>query len=351
MSGSDEQLLALEKRIADLEAELYEVRQVAYGTRYSIKSSATHKGYLYNLLKPMTLNSRIHWLAVNYWPNHPLRYHMQDKYLFKYYFSKLYGEQYTVPTLGVWDSADYIDFDALPANFVIKRTIGGGAREVRIVDKTTTNLEELRQTASRWANDKLNAPARILAEPVLPFEGTHIVDYKFYVFRGKAKLILVAQANRETNERSRNFFNLDWQKYEIKGQGLEKDVPRPDNLEEMIAFAERVGTHFPMIRVDFYNFGDHFVCGELTTLPFNGYGPYGTFDKPWGQMMDLPDAKQIAADYEIALKDFPELVDNPVFLKDRGPRHRLILPNSLDGALPTPPANFLQPNDLKVSIL
>lgn len=351
MSDVSSEIRALEKRIAQLEEELFEVRQIAYGTRYSLKNSATHAGYQYNLLKPLALNSKIHWLAANYWSNHPLRWYMQDKYMFKYYISRLYGKEFTVPSLGVWDKGEYIDFDALPQHFVLKRTIGGGALQVRLVDKEKDNLSEVRRVASAWANDLVNAPARILAEPVLDFAGNYIVDFKVYVTRGKAQMVLVAAMDKTTGRRSRNFFSLDWRMFEIPGQKLETPVSRPDNLEEMIAFAEEAGRNVPLIRVDFYNFGSHFYIGELTTLPFNGYGPYGQFNRRWGDMVQIPTKEQIALDYEVALAPFPELRENPIFLKDRGPRHRLIIPNSSDGTLPVPPADFLQPNDPKVSIL
>ena len=351
MMDAEARLAALEARVAELEQELYETKQIAYGTRYSIKSSATRAGYQYNLLKPLTLNAKIHWLAVNYWPYHPLRYHIQDKYLFKYYFASLYGEEYTIPSLGVWDSGSLIDFDALPERFVLKRTIGGGAAQVKLVDKKRDNLDELRRIANSWTSDRMNAPARVLAEQELDFPGDYIVDYKVYVADGKARMILVAAMRKADGTRSRNFFDLTWTPFPIRGHQLAVDVPKPDNFDEIVSFAEMVATAFPLMRVDFYNFGSHFYVGELTTLPFNGYGPYAQFNRPWGDWVTLPTKEEMHEDFEAALDAFPEVRDNPVFLKDRGPRHRLVLPNSPDGALPVPPPGYLQPNDPAFSLL
>ena len=52
---------------------------------------------------------------------------MVDKYEMKNYVKSILGDGYTVPTLGVWDSFDDIDFGALPNQFVLKCTHDSGA--------------------------------------------------------------------------------------------------------------------------------------------------------------------------------------------------------------------------------
>ncbi len=51
---------------------------------------------------------------------------MVDKNLAKKYVSDRIGEEYIIPTLGVFDTFDKIDFDALPSKFVIKTTHDSG---------------------------------------------------------------------------------------------------------------------------------------------------------------------------------------------------------------------------------
>ena len=43
-----------------------------------------------------------------------------DKYRVKQYITKLIGEEYVIPTLGVWNNVDDIDFKSLPEKFVLK---------------------------------------------------------------------------------------------------------------------------------------------------------------------------------------------------------------------------------------
>lgn len=45
-----------------------------------------------------------------------------DKYEAKEYVAQIIGNEYIIPTLGVWDSFDDIDFDKLPNQFVLKCT-------------------------------------------------------------------------------------------------------------------------------------------------------------------------------------------------------------------------------------
>lgn len=45
-----------------------------------------------------------------------------DKYAVKQYVAKKIGSQYIIPTIGVWDDFDDIDFDKMPDKFVLKCT-------------------------------------------------------------------------------------------------------------------------------------------------------------------------------------------------------------------------------------
>ena len=51
---------------------------------------------------------------------------MVDKYEVKRYIENKVGKEYVVPTLGVWDKYDDIDFSKLPNQFVLKCTHDSG---------------------------------------------------------------------------------------------------------------------------------------------------------------------------------------------------------------------------------
>ena len=77
-----------------------------------------------NLKNPRTFNEKLQWLKLY---NRRLEYTtMVDKYEVKAYVASVIGEEYIIPTLGVWDRFEDIDFDALPDRFVLKCTHDSG---------------------------------------------------------------------------------------------------------------------------------------------------------------------------------------------------------------------------------
>lgn len=77
-------------------------------------------GYKLDFSEPRTYNEKLQWLKLNY--RRPVMNIMVDKFEAKKYVAKVIGEEYIVPTLGIWDSYDKIDFDKLPNQFVLKTT-------------------------------------------------------------------------------------------------------------------------------------------------------------------------------------------------------------------------------------
>ena len=94
-----------------------------------------------DLKNPVTFNEKLQWLKLyNRRPEYTM---MVDKYAVKQYVAGKIGEQYIIPTIGVWDSVDEIDWDALPNQFVLKTTHGGGGGGVVICkDKSSFDRRE-----------------------------------------------------------------------------------------------------------------------------------------------------------------------------------------------------------------
>ena len=77
-----------------------------------------------NLKKPQTFNEKLQWIKL--YDRKPEYTMMVDKYEVKKYIADTIGEKYVIPTLGVWDSFNDIDFDSLPQQFVLKCTHDSG---------------------------------------------------------------------------------------------------------------------------------------------------------------------------------------------------------------------------------
>ena len=65
-------------------------------------------GYKPDLDHPVTFNEKLQWLKLHDRKN--IYTTMVDKYEVKFHVAKLIGEEYIIPTLGVWDGFDEIDF-------------------------------------------------------------------------------------------------------------------------------------------------------------------------------------------------------------------------------------------------
>ena len=77
-----------------------------------------------DLENPQTFNEKIQWLKL--YNSTPLKTRLTDKYLVREWIAEEIGEEYLIPLLGVWDSFNEIDFDALPNQFVLKANHGSG---------------------------------------------------------------------------------------------------------------------------------------------------------------------------------------------------------------------------------
>lgn len=77
-----------------------------------------------NLSNPETFNEKLQWLKLH---DRKSEYTtMVDKFEVKAYVASQIGNQYIVPTLGVWNKFDEINFDMLPNAFVLKCTHDSG---------------------------------------------------------------------------------------------------------------------------------------------------------------------------------------------------------------------------------
>ena len=71
-----------------------------------------------NLTNPKTFSEKIQWLKL--FDRRPEYTIMVDKVKAKKYVESIIGKEYIIPTLGVWEDPNEIDFNLLPNRFVIK---------------------------------------------------------------------------------------------------------------------------------------------------------------------------------------------------------------------------------------
>ncbi|MFV0434110.1 MAG: ATP-grasp fold amidoligase family protein [Leucobacter sp.] len=270
-----------------------------------------------NLDSPSGFNEKIQWLKLN--NRKPIYTTLVDKYEVKEWVAGKIGGSHVIPTLGVWDSFDEIDFDNLPEQFVLKCTHDSG--HIAICDDRSTfdrqadrrKFEEslarnFFYTAREWPY--LNVKPRILAEVYLPTwqpdgaaSGSDLkaleratryglTDYKFYCFHGEPKFLSVSEGLQDHATAMRVFLNLDWTPTGFSGSDYLPftEIPaRPAHLENMIEIARQLSEGIPFVRVDLYEHIGRVLFSELTFSPSGGYTPFvpKSADKEIGDMLDL----------------------------------------------------------------
>ena len=95
-----------------------------------------------NWENPQTYNEKIHVSKVYHAT--PLKTRLADKVAVREWVAERIGSGYMIPLLGVYDSFDGIDFDALPEQFVIKCNHDSGSVTL-VKDKSRMNRELLRK--------------------------------------------------------------------------------------------------------------------------------------------------------------------------------------------------------------
>ncbi len=93
----------------------------------------------FDLNNPVTYNEKIQWLKL--YDRNPMYTKLVDKAAVKDIVASKIGSNYIVPTLGVYDSFDDIDFNTLPDKFVIKVTHDSGG-VIICKDKDSLNINQ-----------------------------------------------------------------------------------------------------------------------------------------------------------------------------------------------------------------
>lgn len=257
---------------------------------------------LLNLRNPMLFQEKIQWLKLH---NRDKRFTtMVDKIAVKDYVARAIGQKYVIPTIGIWNSFDEIDFNSLPEKFVLKTSHGGGSMGV-VVCSERSKLDlahakrmleaslraDIYRTYREWPYR--DVPRRILAEEFIEMPGKdELSDYKIFCFNGVPKYIQLIQ-DRHSGE-TIDFYDTDWHRLPFiglnpKAHHAAEDAPRPEGLDEMLQIAAKLSSGIPFLRVDLYNIAGRILFGELTFFPASGLGRFAPseWDRKLGDLIEL----------------------------------------------------------------
>ena len=265
------------------------------------------KGEKLDLITPISFCEKLQWLKL--YDRRPEYVKMVDKYAVKDYVSEIIGERFVIPTIGIWERPEDIEWDKLPERFVLKTTHGGGNTGVVICrDKLSFDTKaavkklkkSLRQDIYRSLREwpYKNVPRRIIAEQYIEPEGEakDLPDYKWFCFNGEPRFCQVIQ-NRSSKE-TIVFFDTEWNRQEFIGLNPIAVPPevlpkKPANLDAHLSIARQLSKNIPFARIDLFETGNRTYFGEITFYPKSGFGAFTPkkYNEILGEMIVLPSEK------------------------------------------------------------
>ena len=243
-------------------------------------------GQKLDLKNPKSFNEKLQWLKLY---NRKSEYTtMVDKYAVKQYVADKIGEQYIIPTLGVWNSVEEIDWEYLPNQFVLKTTHGGGGGGVVICkDKATFDRDTAKLKLQKSLDSDIYLNFRewpykdvtkcVIAEQYMTDESAvELKDYKFFCFNGKVRCFKV-DFDRFQGHKA-NYYDKDAKLLPFGEVCCMPDFnrvfKRPKNFDRMIEIVETLSQNIPFARIDLYNVDGKIYFGEITFFPAAGMGKF-----------------------------------------------------------------------------
>ena len=245
---------------------------------------------------PDSYAMKVEWIKL--YDRNPMYVQLADKVKVKEYVKELVGEEYLIKTLGVYKSAEDIDFNKLPDRFVLKTNNASGTNII-CRDKSKLDISAARTKLQKWVEDRsfgwkagewhyrLIEP-RILCEEFVNDKNGELRDYKFFCFNGVPRFVWV-DIDRYKPDKSRAIFDAEWnrQNMTLATPDYKGDVKKPENYDLMLKIAAKLSQGLKLVRVDLYNVDGKILFGEMTFFSGDMFFRPRKFDKVWGSLIDI----------------------------------------------------------------
>jgi hypothetical protein len=258
-------------------------------------------GHFPDLENPRKFTEKVQWYKLNY--HDPRMTQCADKYCVRQYVEKKGLANILNDLYFVCDNVEDINFSELPNEFVLKTT-NASSTNIFCRDKSKLNIDNVKKQvklfmdkgtidiAGEWAYT--NIKNRIIVERFRSDPTTvdgSLNDCKFFCFNGKMEFFVIDSGRFSLH--CRNFYNRNGVLLDVcsdRPVNNDGSVRVPDNLDEMVAIAERLASVFPFVRVDLYNIAGEVMFGEMTFYPWSGNVRFSpeSFDYEIGNKFMLP---------------------------------------------------------------
>ena len=252
-----------------------------------------------NLESPQTFSEKLQWIKLH--DRNPLYTKMVDKYEVKAIVADIIGEEYVIPTIGVWNSAEDIAFASLPTQFVLKCTHDSGGLVI-CKDKSKLEIGAAKKKLATCLKHSFywgmrewpykDVKPRVIAEQYMEDETGELRDYKFFCFNGEVKALFIASDRTKNIETKFDFFDEKFNHLPFTNGHPNADVPplKPIRFDEMKMLAAKLSKGIPHVRVDFYEIKGKVYFGEMTFFHWSGMTPFvpEEWDYKFGNWIKLP---------------------------------------------------------------
>ena len=261
--------------------------------------------HLPDLDHPTWLNEKIRWQFLHH--RNPLMSLAADKIAVREYLLHKQARVEAPAMIATGAAPDDLLAVDLPARFVLKTAHGSG--QIRIVDGTTpVPRPELVRQLGAWAEfdqwrhtgelHYRDVPHRWLVEEYVPATREKL-EFKVFCFHGEPAFISVI-TDRDGDAYSRVIFDTDWRRVPFGSRGRAHDprpVPRPADLDRVLALARLLSEDFLHVRVDFLKFDDRLVFSELTFASLAACHPFRPieYNRELGTLINLDRATEYLA--------------------------------------------------------
>ena len=261
------------------------------------------QGRKLDLKAPERFMEKLQWYKLYY--RNPKMQQCADKYDVRNYVKSKGLEHILNDLYAVFSSPEEIILDNLPNEFVLKLS-NGSSTNLLVENKSEIDVGRVKQkfkdfyaqsgsSAGReWVYRSDRSPV-IIAEKLLKDTANvngSLRDYKIFCFNGKPAYIICVDG-RYTPDYCHVVYDINWNKQDviIGESSAAANYDKPDQLEEMLQYAEILSADFPFARTDFYCIDGKVYFGEITFFPWSGYMHFkpDSFDYELGALFKLPE--------------------------------------------------------------
>jgi len=198
---------------------------------------------------------------------------LTDKARSKAFVEAALGEAMVIPTL--WEGDTLPPHPPWPMPFIVKANHGCGRFAVI---RTCADYARARRRTPTWLVRPYGvmldewhyraARRHLLVEPYIGEPDALPLDYKIYVFGGRAAMVQLHEDRAKAHRWSQ--YDLEWRQLSAQRSA----APPPASLDTMIAAAELLAEGRDFLRVDFYEVGGKPLFGEFCLYPGSGLDPF-----------------------------------------------------------------------------